>query len=112
MIVRNTGTAPARAIEMSASEPAGWTVAFDPQLIGEIPAGEQVEVTAQIRPGDKALNGDYIVTVRAKPEGSTTKSAEFRITVLTSTLWGVVGVALIAVAVGVVALAVLRFGRR
>ncbi len=112
VIVRNTGSAPARAVKMSASEPAGWSVEFEPKQIDEIPAGEQVEVTAKIRPADKALAGDYIVTVRAHPENSTSASAEFRITVLTSTLWGVVGVALIAVAVGVVALAVLRFGRR
>jgi len=112
VIVRNTGSAPARAVKMSASEPAGWSVEFEPKQIDEIPAGEQVEVTAKIRPADKALAGDYIVTVRARPENSSSASAEFRITVLTSTLWGVVGVALIAVAVGVVALAVLRFGRR
>lgn len=112
VVVRNTGSAPARAIELSASEPTGWSVEFDPAQIGEIPAGDQVEVTAKIRPSDKALAGDYMLTVRARPEGGSNDSAEFRITVLTSTLWGIVGVALIAIAVGVVALAVLRFGRR
>jgi uncharacterized membrane protein len=112
VIVRNTGSAPARGIEMGSSEPAGWSVTFDPQQIGEIPAGQEVEVTANIQPADEALTGDYMVTVRARPEGGGNESAEFRITVLTSTLWGIVGVALIAVAVGVVALAVLRFGRR
>ncbi len=40
------------------------------------------------------------------------ETAEFRITVRTSTLWGVAGIALIALAVGVVGLAVVRFGRR
>jgi uncharacterized membrane protein len=112
LLLRNTGSAPARSIEVSSSEPAGWSVAFEPQQIGEVPAGSQVEVTAKIRPADQALTGDYMVTIRARPEGGANESVEFRITVLTSTLWGIVGVALIAVAVGVVALAVLRFGRR
>jgi len=112
VVVRNTGSAPAHAVKLSASEPAGWSVEFEPEQIDEIPAGEQVEVTAKIRPSEKALAGDYMVTVRARPEEGTSKSADFRITVLTSTLWGMVGVALIAVAVGVVALAVMRFGRR
>ncbi len=112
LIVRNTGSAPARAVEMSASEPTGWSVEFEPKEIDEIPAGQQVEVTAKIRPADKALAGDYMVTVYARPKDSSSESVDLRITVLTSTLWGVVGVALIAVAVGVVALAVLRFGRR
>lgn len=112
VIIRNTGSAPARAITLSSSEPAGWSVDFVPKEIDEIPAGQQAEVTAKIRPSDKALAGDYMVTVRAQPTDGTAKSADFRITVLTSTLWGVVGVVLIAVAVGVVAIAVLRFGRR
>lgn len=112
LIVRNTGSAPARNVVMSASEPSGWSVEFDPKEIGEIPAGEQVEVTAKIQPAEKAVAGDYMVTIRARPEGGSSESAEFRITVLTSTLWGVVGLALIAVAVVVVGLAVVRFGRR
>ncbi len=112
VIVRNTGSAPARRVKMSASQPSGWSVTFEPEEIGEVPAGEQVEVTAKLRPAEKALAGDYMVTVRAQPEGSSNKTAELRITVLTSTLWGIVGVGLIAVAVGVVGLAVFRFGRR
>jgi uncharacterized membrane protein len=53
-----------------------------------------------------------VINISARPADGATKSAEFRITVLTSTLWGVVGIILIAIAVGVVALAVMRFGRR
>jgi uncharacterized membrane protein len=112
IIVQNTGTAPARGVELSASEPSGWSVEFDPKEIAEIPAGTQVEATAKIRPAEKAVAGDYMVTIRARPEEGTSESAEFRITVLTPTLWGVVGIAVIAVAVIVVGLAVVRFGRR
>lgn len=110
--IQNLGTAPARDITLSASQPTGWTVEFEPKRIDEIGAGKQVEVTAKIKPSDKAVAGDYMVTVRAQPESGANKSADFRITVLTSTLWGVAGVALIAVAVAVVGLAVMRFGRR
>lgn len=112
VLVSNEGSAPARDVRLSSSEPANWRVEFEPKEIGEIPAGEEVEVTAKIRPAEKAVAGDYIVTVRASAEDTATESTDFRITVRTSTLWGVVGIALIAVAVGVVALAVLRFGRR
>ncbi|MGB9673268.1 MAG: NEW3 domain-containing protein [Anaerolineales bacterium] len=110
--IRNDGSAPARGIELSASEPSGWTVTFDPTKIDEIGPNQQVDVTAHIRPGDKAVAGDYMVDITAKPSEGASKTAEFRITVLTSTLWGIVGVILIAIAVGVVALAVMRFGRR
>jgi uncharacterized membrane protein len=112
IIVQNTGSAPARNIALSANQPSGWQVEFEPKQITEVPAGKQIEVTANIQPADQAIAGDYVITVHARPEDSSTKSADFRITVLTSTLWGVVGVGLIAVAVVVVGLAVSRFGRR
>lgn len=112
ILLQNTGSAPALDIQLSASAPSGWSVEFEPKQISEIPANKQVGVTAKLRPADKAIAGDYMVTVNARPEGSASESAEFRITVLTSTLWGVVGIGLIAVAVAVVGLAVLRFGRR
>ena len=112
VVVSNTGTAPAQGVEMSGTAPSGWTVSFDPKVIDEIPAGNQIQVTANLTPDNKAVAGDYIVTVHAKPADGAQKSADFRITVSTSTLWGVAGIALIAIAVGVVALAVARFGRR
>lgn len=112
VIVQNLGTAPAQNVEMSATEPAGWKVDFEPKRIDLIPPGEQVTVKAKIRPAQKAVAGDYMVTIRANADGGASDSTDFRITVLTSTMWGVVGVALIAVAVAVVGLAVVRFGRR
>jgi uncharacterized membrane protein len=112
VIVRNTGSAPAHDIKLSSSAPNGWTVTFEPELVPEIPLGAEVEVTAKIRPADQAVAGDYVVTVRAQPGEGASQSADFRITVVTSTLWGIVGVGLVAVALGVVALAVMRFGRR
>jgi uncharacterized membrane protein len=112
IVVRNTGSAPAQAVDLSASPPSGWSVTFEPQQIPVIPPNQQVEATARIKPSGRALAGDYMITIRARPADGVEKSADFRVTVLTTTLWGLVGVALIAVAVGVVALAVFRFGRR
>jgi len=112
LLLRNDGSAPVRNVEMGATPPAGWEVAFEPEQIAEIAAGEQVEVTAKLRPAKQAIAGDYMVTFRARPEETAAESAEFRITVRTSTLWGVIGVGLIAVAVVIVGLAVTRFGRR
>ena len=112
ILVENTGSAPSNGIELSSSTPNGWTVTFDPKQIDQLTAGQQQEVTANVSPSDKAVAGDYMMTITARDKDGSSKSADFRITVLTSTLWGIVGVALIAVAVGVVGLAVMRFGRR
>jgi uncharacterized repeat protein (TIGR01451 family) len=112
LVVQNTGTAPAHNIQLTASPPAGWSVEFDPKAITELAAGKQMEVTANLQPADQAIAGDYMVPVHARTEDGPNESAEFRITVLTSTMWGIVGVGLIAVAVLVIGLAVMRFGRR
>ncbi len=111
LLVRNLGGAPARNVEFSASEPSGWEVKFTPERIDEIPANGQQEITASVRPSGKAIAGDYMVNMRANA-GDSSASADFRITVLTSTLWGVAGVALVAIALAVVSLAVSRYGRR
>lgn len=112
IVLENEGTAPLRGIELSSSEPSGWSVTFDQNKIAELPAGQVVEVTARIKPPEKAVAGDYVVTINARPLEEKTESAEFRITVRTSTLWGVAGIGLIALAVAVVGGAVVRFGRR
>jgi len=59
-----------------------------------------------------AIAGDYQATIRANATGGQSESANFRITVLTSTLWGAVGIGVIAISLLVVVFAVARFGRR
>jgi len=111
VIVKNEGSAPARNVSLSSSPPSGWEVTFEPDRIDEIPPRGEKEVTARVRPSARAIAGDYMVTITASAtEGSA--SADFRITVLTRTLWGIVGVVLIAAALVVVGQAVSRYGRR
>lgn len=112
LVLRNSGNSPAAGVKLSASAPAGWTVTLNPDTVVEVPANDQVEVTADVKPADNAISGDYIITFNAQPNDSPAKSSDFRITVQTSTLWGIVGIALIAVAVAIVGMAVTRFGRR
>ncbi|HHH83824.1 MAG TPA: ABC transporter substrate-binding protein [Chloroflexi bacterium] len=112
LVLRNSGSAPAVDIEMRSSPPAGWDVRFEPDTIEALQPGEEATITAYIKPPEKAVAGDYSITFRAMPEEGTNEVAEFRITLQTSTVWGVVALVLIAAALGVVALAVSRFGRR
>jgi uncharacterized membrane protein len=111
LVVTNTGTAPAEDIELSGSGPSGWKINFDPKTIDRIAPGQNKEVQAQITPPSKAVAGDYVATLRASARGETS-SSDFRIAVTTSTLWGVVGVGILAVAVLIMVGAVARFGRR
>ena len=110
-IVRNTGSAPARGIEVSSTPPTGWKIDFNPKTIPEIPAGEEKQVTAALTPNAKAINGDYMLSIRASGEG-VSETANYRVTVMTSTLWGVTGIVVIGAALLVLLGAVGRFGRR
>ncbi len=112
LTITNNGSAPAEQVKLSSYEPSGWEVTFEPAEIAALPAGESQEVIMKLKPADKAVAGDYEVTVTVRAEDADSVSKDIRITVVTSTLWGVVGIALIAVAVGVVGMAVSRFGRR
>lgn len=111
LVVSNEGTAPIRDVEISGTPPGQWEVSFEPKKIDLLGPGEKAEVQAALTPSAKAIAGDYMTTFRASGEGASS-SADFRITVRTSTLWGVVGLGLIAVALLVVVGAVARYGRR
>ena len=111
VVITNTGTAPADEVELSASAPSGWKVTFDPKTVERIAPNENKEVQALITPTDKAIAGDYVTTIRASSRGESA-SASFRVTVTTSTMWGIAGVGIIGIALLVMVGAVARFGRR
>jgi uncharacterized membrane protein len=111
VVISNDGTAAAEDVELSGSGPGGWKIEFDKKTIERIAAGQNAEVSAHVTPTDKTLAGVYNATLRAASRGETA-STQFRVTVATSTVWGMVGFGFIALALAVMFGAVLRFGRR
>jgi len=111
VVITNTGTAPADDVELSGLAPSGWKITFDPKSIEHIAPNENKEVQALITPTDKAIAGDYVTTVRASARGESA-STTFRVTVTTSTIWGIAGVGIIGIALLVMVGAVARFRRR
>ncbi len=111
IVITNNGTAPAEDVQLSGSAPSGWKITFDPKTVDRIPPNENKEVQAQITPTDKAIAGDYVTTMRAAARGDSASST-FRVTVSTSTMWGIAGIGIIGVALLVMVGAVARFGRR
>lgn len=112
VVVRNDGSEAAHDVELSATAPDKWKTTFDPKTVQTLAAGASQNVKLTINPSPQAIAGDYQMTVRAAGTGGLSESANFRITVLTSTLWGAIGIAIIAAALLVVVFAVARFGRR
>ncbi|MGE0804222.1 MAG: NEW3 domain-containing protein [Burkholderiaceae bacterium] len=111
IVLINEGSAGADGIELSASAPSGWETEFEPKAVPQIPAGGRAEVQLRITPSVKSLAGDYMTTVRAASQGESA-SGEFRVSVSTSSFWGIIGAIIIAVAVLIMVGAVARFGRR
>jgi len=111
VVITNAGTAPADEVELSGSAPGGWKITFDPKSVDHIAPNESKEVQALITPTEKAIAGDYVTTIRASARGESA-STTFRVTVTTSTMWGIAGVGIIGVALLVMVGAVARFGRR
>jgi len=111
VVVTNSGTAPADNIALHATAPTGWKVTFEPAAIDRLVPGKDTEVQALITPSDKSLAGDYMVSVNANARGESA-SSQFRVTVATSTVWGMAGAGVIGVALLLMLGAVARFGRR
>jgi uncharacterized membrane protein len=111
LVLTNTGTAPIQGVEMAATPPTGWEVAFDEPVIAEIPAGESVAAIATVTPSDQAIAGDYVITFSATSEQASSE-VDIRTTVNPSALWGFIGIALIALTLAGLAWVFRRFGRR
>ena len=111
IVLTNSGTAAADQVELSGSGPTGWKIEFDPKTVDRIAPNENKDVTAKITPPAKAIAGDYVTSLRANARGESA-SATYRMTVVTSTQWGIIGVGIIGAALLVLVGAVARFGRR
>jgi uncharacterized membrane protein len=111
IVVTNTGTAPADEIELTSSAPSGWKVSFEPKTIDKIAPGQNKEVQALVTPPEKAIAGDYAPTFNVASRGETA-STQFRVAVGVSTMWGAIGIGIIAIALLIMVGAVARFGRR
>src|SRR5258706_20714 len=111
VILSNSGTAPAEQIELSGSAPTGWKVSFEPKAVDRIAPNETKEVQALVTPAAKAVARDYVTTVRASARGESA-SQTFPVAVTTSTIWGIVGLALIGGALLVKICSVVWFRRR
>ncbi len=107
ILLINTGTGTIEDLALSSEGPEGWDITFSPEKIDTLESDLRREVDVVIKPPKKAIAGDYVATLKAESERGS-DSLELRITVLTSTIWGWVG---IGIAAGVIAGLVILFRR-
>lgn len=92
--VTNNGNVALTDINLTASAPTDWTVEFSESSIDSLDAGATKEVTAYVTPAQSSISGDYVVNMTATAK-ETSNTANFRVTVETQTVWGVVGIVII-----------------
>ena len=109
--LNNTGSTELIDIKLSQAAPVDWEVRFEPENISSLLPGESATAKAYIKASGKAIAGDYVVSLKAQtPEAS--DSADFRVTVETSALWGWIGVLIIALVVAGIYYLFRRYGRQ
>lgn len=111
LVVKNTGTASLVDINLSAQTPPNWETEFDKNTIAQLEPGKSETIKVTVTASDEAIAGDYVVTFSAS-SAETSSEATFRISVETSTLWGIVAVLIIALVVAGLYYIVRKYGRR
>jgi uncharacterized membrane protein len=111
IFIKNTGTAVQSHIGLLSFKPENWNVDFVPDKVDGLEPGDTKQVEVIITPHDKALVGDYSVEIRANGE-KVSKPVEFRVTVKASSLFGWIGIVIIIVVIGGLALLFRWLGRR
>lgn len=107
----NSGTATAQDIALDSTAPSGWKISFTPDHVAHLAPGKTTEVQLHISPSAQSLAGDYMVKLHAR-SGGQSANGDLRVSVTTSSLWGITGAILIAIALLVLIGAVTRYGRR
>ena len=111
----NTGNVDLTDVALTSSAPSGWTVTFDLEdnSIDSIAAGATTQVIAHVKPSSDAITGDYVTSFTARnSETSASDTAEFRVSVKTSTIWGFVAIVIIVCVAGGLGYVFKKYGRR
>ncbi len=111
LYVENNGSAVQRDIRFLSFKPENWEVTFEPESIDILDPGDVRQVELFVTPADRALVGDYSVSVSVQGE-RVSRGLELRVTVKASTAWGWIGVGVILFVIAGLATLFIRLGRR
>lgn len=108
----NNGSAAVENISLTYSAPSNWIVTFPDTKIDSLDPGEEQIIDVTIKPAEKAIAGDYMITLTATGKQSAYKSIDVRVTVAVPSVWGVIGIVIIVIVVAGLAYIFMRFSRR
>lgn len=111
LTVTNNSNVDLQNLTLTSSAPSGWTVTFDTSSIDVLEAGASQEITAHMKPGSSAMTGDYVTSFTVSCS-EISDSADFRVSVKTETIWGVVAILIIIALLAGVGAVFKKYGRR
>lgn len=111
LTVTNNSNVDLQNLTLTSSAPSGWTVTFDTSSIDVLEAGASREITAHVKPGSSAMTGDYVTSFTVSCS-EISDSADFRVSVKTETIWGVVAILIIIALLAGVGAVFKKYGRR
>lgn len=111
LTVTNTGNVDLSNINLSSSLPTDWEADFSESTIDTLEAGASKEVTVNLTPSSDAITGDYVATITASTD-ETSSEAQFRVSIKTHTSWGIVAVVIIIALLVCLGLIFKKYGRR
>lgn len=109
--LRNSGTATIDKVTLSSSKPEGWTITFTPENVENLEAGFAQDIDVVIEPPGKAIAGDYSISLKANSK-EIRDNLELRVTLVTPTIWGWVGIGIVLLVIAGLALLFRQLGRR
>jgi len=111
VIVVNSGSSPLEDLSFASTKPEGWAITYEPEKIDSLAPGTTQDVDVVITPPKKTVAGDWSVTLQAKSE-QVSDSLNLRVTVLTPTIWGWIGILIVVLVIAGVGVVFWRLGRR
>ena len=112
LMLGNTGTAVIENIDLLSEKPTGWRITFNPEEVESLEPGFAQEVEAIIKPPPGTVAGDYMITMKAISAEFRPRDLELRVTVLTPTIWGWVGILIVLAVIAGLGVLFRRLGRR
>lgn len=107
----NPGSVAIENITFSSTRPEGWSITYNPDKVDSLEAGLTQEVDVVINPPRRTIAGDWPVTIKAESK-KISDDLELRVTVLTPTIWGWVGIIIVLVVIAGLAVLFRQLGRR
>jgi uncharacterized repeat protein (TIGR01451 family) len=110
-LVNNSSVA-LQGITFSDSVPDGWTATFTPAKVDTFPAGGTMDVDVLITPPThNTIAGDYMISLYVRGQHAA-GSMDVRVTALTPSIWGWVGIIIVLVVIAGLAVLFRQLGRR